>query len=106
MPTSDELRAALAAALVEEQLAEAKAAAEVEAEAARGDILARMAAATDPEELRALAAELGAVVAVVDPALKAEVREARRAFRVMRELHPPAEGEARPAAVETSMGVN
>ena len=106
MPTSDELRAALAAAEAEEALVEAKAVAEAEAEAVRGEILARMAAATDPGELQALAGELGAVVAVVDPELKLAVREARRTFREMREQHPAGEGDARPAAVETSTGVN
>jgi hypothetical protein len=72
MPTSsDELRAALAVAELEEQLADAKA----------GD--------DGPS------AEL-----------KLKLREARRVYREMREQYPPTPGEARPAAVDTTTGVN
>jgi hypothetical protein len=106
MPTSDELRAALAAAEAEECLAAAKEEAEARAEVARSTILAKMAKATDPGELKALAAELGSVRPEVDPELKLVARETRRAFREMREQYPSTGGVARPAAVETSTGVN
>jgi len=71
MPSADELRAALAVAELEEQLAAAKTTSE------------------------GPSAEL-----------KLAVREARQTYRTMREGYPVGEGEARPATIETSAGVN
>lgn len=71
MPSADELRAALAVAELEEQLAAAK--------------------ATDDGP----SAEL-----------KLALREARQTYRQMREGYPAGEGDARPATVETTAGVN
>lgn len=71
MPSADELRAALAVAELEEQLAAAK--------------------ATDDGP----SAEL-----------KLALREARQTYRQMREGYPAGEGEARPATIETTAGVN
>lgn len=71
MPTADELRAALAVAELEDELAAAK---------------------LTPDGPSA--------------ELKLAVREARRVYRQMREGYPPAPGEARPATIETTAGVN
>lgn len=38
--------------------------------------------------------------------LKLAVREARQTYRQMREGYPAGEGEARPATIETTAGVN
>lgn len=38
--------------------------------------------------------------------LKVRLREARRAFRTLREGDPPAEGEARPATIDTGSEVH
>lgn len=71
MPSADELRAALAVAELEDELAAAK---------------------LTPEGPSA--------------DLKLALREARQTYRSMREGYPVAEGEARPATIETTTGVN
>lgn len=70
MPNTDELRAALAVAELEEQLLAAK-----DGDGASHD-------------------------------LKLELREARRVYRKLREGYPAADGEARPATIETTGEVN
>lgn len=71
MSTADELRAALAVAELEEQLADAK--------------------ATD---------------AGPSDELKLALRDARQAYRTIREGYPTSDGEPRPAVIDTTTGVN
>lgn len=103
----EELRAALAVAELEEQLAAAKAVAAAEVGERAQALVDQMAASTDPDEIRTLAAELASIgEGNVDTELKLAVREARRVYREMREARPAEEGEARPGAIEAGVAVN
>ena len=107
MPTVDELRAALAVAELEEQLIEAKAAAAAEAEARTAELVAQLAETSDPAVVAELVVGIRAAgqPAPVDYELKAAVREARRAYREMRDAQPPDDGEVRPAVIEAGVTV-
>lgn len=106
MPTADELRAALAVAELEEQLDAEKARLTAEHDRARADIVARIAGTTDPTEVEALLAELPRRPDAVATDLKEQVREARRAFRELREQRDPEPGEARPDVIRATTAVN
>ena len=106
MPTADELRAALAVAELEEKLDAEKARLSAEHDAARADVIAQLAAATDPAEVEALVASLPRRPDAVATELKEQVREARRAYRELREQRDPGPGEARPDVIRATTTVN